>query len=80
MVAHYQNGDSTRLEKHSEKALARVWKPQRFSWWMTTMLHTLPGSLAYGQKLQDTDLRIPSHRRRRWGRWWKTIWGAVFGR
>lgn len=56
MVAHYQNGDSTGLDKYSEKALARVWKAQRFSWWMTTMLHTFPDSLAYDQKLQDTDL------------------------
>ena len=56
MVAHYQNGDSTGLDKYSEKALARAWKAQRFSWWMTTMLHTFPDSLAYDQKLQDTDL------------------------
>ena len=56
MVAHYKNGDSTGLDKYSEKALARVWKAQRFSWWMTTMLHTFPESLAYDQKLQDTDL------------------------
>ena len=56
MVAHYKNGDSTGLDKYSEKALARVWKAQRFSWWMTTMLHTFPDSLAYDQKLQDTDL------------------------
>ena len=56
MLAHYQNGDSTGLDQYSEKALARVWKAQRFSWWMTTMLHTFPDSIAYDQKLQDTDL------------------------
>ena len=56
MVSHYKDGDSTGLDKYSEKALARVWKAQRFSWWMTTMLHTFPESLAYDQKLQDTDL------------------------
>ncbi|PJI99628.1 p-hydroxybenzoate 3-monooxygenase [Acidovorax sp. 69] len=56
MLAHYKDGDSSGLDKYSEKALARVWKAQRFSWWMTTMLHTFPESLAYDQKLQDTDL------------------------
>eukprot|EP01037_Dinobryon_pediforme_P000388 gene388-389_t len=56
MVAHYKDGDSTGLDKYSEKALARVWKAQRFSWWMTTMLHTFPDSIAYDQQLQDTDL------------------------
>jgi p-hydroxybenzoate 3-monooxygenase len=56
MVAHYQQGDSSGLDNYSAKALARVWKAQRFSWWMTTMLHTFPEALSYDQKLQQTDL------------------------
>lgn len=56
MVAHYQHGDDAGLEGYSAKALARVWKAQRFSWWMTNMLHTYPESLAYDQKLQQTEL------------------------
>jgi p-hydroxybenzoate 3-monooxygenase len=56
MVAHYERGDARGLENYSQKALARVWKAQRFSWWMTTMLHTFPDSSEYDRKLQDTDL------------------------
>ena len=56
MVDHYLKGDDTGLDQYSQKALARVWKAQRFSWWMTTMLHTFPDSIAYDRKLQDTDL------------------------
>lgn len=56
LLAHYQNNDNTGLDTYSEKALARVWKAQRFSWWMTTMLHTFPESNFYDQKLQQTDL------------------------
>jgi len=56
MVAHYQRGDDSGLENYSAKALARVWKAQRFSWWMTRMLHTFPDSIDYDRKLQDTDL------------------------
>ena len=56
MVAHYKNGDDSGLEGYSAKALARVWKAQRFSWWMTTLLHTFPDSIAYDRKLQQTDL------------------------
>jgi p-hydroxybenzoate 3-monooxygenase len=56
MVAHYETGDSAGLEEYSGRALQRVWKAQRFSWWMTTMLHTFPGSLDYDRKLQETDL------------------------
>lgn len=55
MVAHYLKGDSSGLDNYSEKALARVWKAQRFSWLLTTMLHTFPDSMAYDQKLQETE-------------------------
>ena len=56
MVAHYRRGDDNGLENYSAKALARVWKAQRFSWWMTMLLHTFPDSIEYDKKLQDTDL------------------------
>ena len=56
LVDFYKNNDATGLEQYSEKALARVWKAQRFSWWMTTMLHTFPDTPDYEQKLKETDL------------------------
>ena len=56
MVAHYRQGDDSGLEGYSAKALARVWKAQRFSWWMTTLLHTFEDSIPYDRRLQQTDL------------------------
>jgi len=56
MLAHYQQGDDAGLDGYSAKALARVWKAQRFSWWMTNLLHTFPDNMAYDQKLQQTEL------------------------
>ncbi len=56
LLAHYQRGDDSGLDGYSAKALARVWKAQRFSWWMTTMLHSFPGSIEYDQRLQQTEL------------------------
>ncbi|PIE13219.1 MAG: 4-hydroxybenzoate 3-monooxygenase [Rhodobacterales bacterium] len=56
LLDHYQNGDDTGLERYSEKALARIWKAQRFSWWMTSLLHSFPDSQPYDRKLQQTDL------------------------
>lgn len=56
LVDFYKNKDATGLEQYSEKALARVWKAQRFSWWMTTMLHTFPDTPEYEQRLKETDL------------------------
>ncbi|WP_334193111.1 4-hydroxybenzoate 3-monooxygenase [Pararhodobacter sp.] len=56
LMDHYLKGDDSGLDQYSQKALARVWKAQRFSWWMTTLLHRFPDSLTYDQKLQETDL------------------------
>lgn len=37
--AFYKSGRSDKLESYSQTCLKRVWKAQRFSWWMTQMLH-----------------------------------------
>ena len=56
MLDHYKNGDDTGLDTYSQKALARVWKGQRFSWWMTTLLHNFPDNSGFDNHLQQTDL------------------------
>ncbi|PCJ06904.1 MAG: 4-hydroxybenzoate 3-monooxygenase [Rhodobacteraceae bacterium] len=56
LVDHYLNGDDAGLEAYSEKALARVWKAQRFSWWMTNLLHRFPDSTDVDRRFQQTDL------------------------
>ena len=55
LLAHYSQGDSSGLDGYSAKALARVWKAQRFSWWMTSLLHTFPDSADFDRRLQQTD-------------------------
>lgn len=39
LAEYYRSGETELLEGYSEKCLRRVWKVQRFSWWMTSMLH-----------------------------------------
>ncbi len=56
LMDHYHKGDDTGLETYSETALARIWKAQRFSWWMTTLLHTFPENSDYDNRLQQTDM------------------------
>jgi p-hydroxybenzoate 3-monooxygenase len=56
MLDHYERKDDRGLDGYSQKALARVWKGQRFSWWMTMLLHRFPDQTAFERKLQDTDL------------------------
>jgi p-hydroxybenzoate 3-monooxygenase len=53
---HYLKGDSAGLDGYSEKALARVWKAERFSWWMTRLLHLFPDAEEVDQRLQCADL------------------------
>lgn len=56
LLDHYKKGENSGLEQYSKRALARIWKAQRFSWWMTTLLHRFPNNIPYDDRLQDTDL------------------------
>jgi p-hydroxybenzoate 3-monooxygenase len=56
LLDHYRKRDDTGLDSYSQKALARVWKAQRFSWWMTMMLHRFPDRATYDDQLQQTEL------------------------
>ena len=49
-------GSSEGLDGYPKKALARIWKAERFSWWMTQMLHRFPESTAFDQKMQTAEL------------------------
>ena len=39
IAGFYQSGHRTALDQYSEQGLRRTWRAQRFSWWMTSMLH-----------------------------------------
>jgi len=56
LIAFYRGGDSSELDQYSGRALARIWKAERFSWWMTTLLHRLPENGSIGPKLQQAEL------------------------
>ena len=43
LAAFYTAGSEHLLDEYSDRALKRTWRAQRFSWWMTTMLHRVPG-------------------------------------
>jgi len=56
LVERLRAGSETGLDEYSDRCLARVWRAQHFSWWMTTMLHTDPSDDAYGRRLQRSQL------------------------
>ncbi|MCY4152040.1 MAG: 4-hydroxybenzoate 3-monooxygenase [Aestuariivita sp.] len=53
---YYRDGEEMGLEKYSERALARVWKAVRFSWWFTNLMHDFPDQSSFDRKLQQAEL------------------------
>jgi p-hydroxybenzoate 3-monooxygenase len=56
LAAWYRTGDRSGLQRYSQAALRRVWRAEHFSWWMTTMLHRLPGGDPFDARLQLSQL------------------------
>jgi p-hydroxybenzoate 3-monooxygenase len=52
----YDEKSSAGIDAYSAKALARVWKAVRFSWWMTSMLHKFPDTGEFGARIQLAEL------------------------
>jgi p-hydroxybenzoate 3-monooxygenase len=55
-AAYYASGDERLLDEYSDRGLRRTWRAQRFSWWMTTMLHRSESDSAFDRKRQLADL------------------------
>jgi p-hydroxybenzoate 3-monooxygenase len=56
MTAWYRRGEGSLLAGYSARCLNRIWKAQRFSWWMTTMLHLHPGDTPFDRRRQIAEL------------------------
>jgi p-hydroxybenzoate 3-monooxygenase len=56
LVAHYAKKDDAPLRAYSDTALARVWKAERFSWWMTMLLHRLHAETSFEAQMQRAEL------------------------
>jgi p-hydroxybenzoate 3-monooxygenase len=54
IVGHVRDGADAGLDAYSARALARVWKAERFSWWMTSVLHRFDDP--FGAKIQRAEL------------------------
>jgi len=57
LVHRYRTGSRDLLDAYSRECLRRVWRCEHFSWWMTTMLHRLPGDDPFDLQLQRAQLR-----------------------
>ena len=56
LAAYYATGRADLMDGYSQRCLARVWKAQRFSWWMTTLTHRFPEASAFERRAQAAEL------------------------
>jgi p-hydroxybenzoate 3-monooxygenase len=52
----YEDGDSEGIDRYSERALARVWKTERFSWWFSSLLHRYPDQSDFDLRMQRAEI------------------------
>ncbi|HTD56543.1 MAG TPA: 4-hydroxybenzoate 3-monooxygenase [Silvibacterium sp.] len=55
--AFYRKADETRLREYSNTCLERIWNVQRFSWWMTSLLHRFAQESPFDRRRQLAELR-----------------------
>ncbi len=56
LIDHFTRGDEAGLLGYSEKASARVWKSERFSWYLTKLMHRFPQDGAFERRMQLSEL------------------------
>ena len=56
LISYYRTGSEEELKSYSSRALARVWKAERFSWWLTKLLHLFPEEGQFGRRMQLAEL------------------------
>ena len=61
LIDFYIEKTTSGIDGYSERALARIWKAERFSWSLTTLMHRFPDTDAFGQKMQEAELEYLVH-------------------
>jgi p-hydroxybenzoate 3-monooxygenase len=60
-IKFYREKSPEGIDTYSQRALRRVWKAERFSWWLTSLMHRFPDSEGFGQKMQEAELDYLVH-------------------
>jgi p-hydroxybenzoate 3-monooxygenase len=59
LIEHYaekrDDGD-VGINSYSQRALRKIWRTERFSWWLTTLMHRFPDTDPFGQRMQEAEL------------------------
>ncbi|MCC6473494.1 MAG: 4-hydroxybenzoate 3-monooxygenase [Burkholderiales bacterium] len=55
LIDYYRTNNERGLDAYSQRALRRVWQAERFSWWMTNLLHLFPENGSFGREMQRAE-------------------------
>jgi p-hydroxybenzoate 3-monooxygenase len=55
-IEFFKDKSTAGIDHYSQRALARIWRAERFSWWLTSLMHRFPDSAGFGQKMQEAEL------------------------
>ena len=55
MIEYYSEKNASGIDHYSSVALQRIWKAERFSWWLTNMLHHFPEKSSFDQRIQQAE-------------------------
>jgi p-hydroxybenzoate 3-monooxygenase len=56
LIENYRDKSQRGLDTYSQRALKRIWKAERFSWWLTNLMHQFPDTAGFGQRMQEAEL------------------------
>lgn len=55
-IEYFKEKSSAGIDNYSARCLKRIWRAERFSWWLTSLLHRFPDTAGFGQKVQEAEL------------------------
>ena len=53
---YFKDRSKAGIDTYSQRALRRIWKAERFSWWLTNLMHRFPDTQGFGQRMQEAEL------------------------
>jgi p-hydroxybenzoate 3-monooxygenase len=60
-IEHYKERSNAGIDHYSGRALRRIWKAERFSWWLTSLMHRFPDQSVFEQRIQEAELDYVVH-------------------
>jgi p-hydroxybenzoate 3-monooxygenase len=61
LIEHYRDRSDAAIDTYSQRCLRRIWRAERFSWWLTSLMHRFPETGEFGQKMQAAELDYLVH-------------------